>query len=87
MTSTAQIRVVVNLDVEPDRAESVATRCAGALCTALGRTVDVHGRRLRTKIGVCIPLLTTVRGVGYCVDNSNLYLLSDVVDFDVARAG
>lgn len=166
MTSTAQIRVVVNLDVEPDRAESVATRFADALCTALGtgvstsvgpvlrglpaalpgapalriwtrrriveaagvpveltrleydlllyfcehphvvhtradlmenvwglpghpssRTVDVHIRRLRTKIGADIPLLTTVRGVGYRVDNTDLYQIEDVDDFDVARAG
>ncbi|MBO4210200.1 winged helix-turn-helix domain-containing protein, partial [Micromonospora echinofusca] len=32
---------------------------------ALERTVDVHVRRLRGKIGVDVPLVTTVYGVGY----------------------
>ncbi|TDB85976.1 winged helix family transcriptional regulator, partial [Micromonospora fluostatini] len=29
------------------------------------RTVDVHVRRLRGKVGVDVPLVTTVYGVGY----------------------
>jgi two-component system OmpR family response regulator len=29
------------------------------------RTVDVHVRRLRVKLGHTIPLITTVYGVGY----------------------
>ncbi|WP_223884604.1 winged helix-turn-helix domain-containing protein [Micromonospora craniellae] len=32
---------------------------------AVARTVDVHVRRLRAKLGVDTPLLTTVHGVGY----------------------
>ncbi|MEV6695026.1 winged helix-turn-helix domain-containing protein [Micromonospora sp. NPDC051196] len=32
---------------------------------AVARTVDVHVRRLRAKLGVGTPLLTTVHGVGY----------------------
>ncbi|GAB3842227.1 winged helix-turn-helix domain-containing protein [Micromonospora andamanensis] len=32
---------------------------------AMARTVDVHVRRLRAKLGAGSPLLTTVHGVGY----------------------
>lgn len=32
---------------------------------AVARTVDVHVRRLRAKIGDTVPLVTTVYGVGY----------------------
>lgn len=32
------------------------------------RTVDVHIRRLRDKLGADRPLITTVRGVGYRFD-------------------
>lgn len=32
---------------------------------AVARTVDVHVRRLRVKLGVDTPLVTTVHGVGY----------------------
>ncbi|WP_372433921.1 winged helix-turn-helix domain-containing protein [Micromonospora coerulea] len=32
---------------------------------AVARTVDVHVRRLRAKLGVDTPLVTTVYGVGY----------------------
>ncbi|MDG4797377.1 winged helix-turn-helix domain-containing protein [Micromonospora sp. WMMD1082] len=32
---------------------------------AVARTVDVHVRRLRAKLGVDAPLLTTVHGIGY----------------------
>ena len=32
---------------------------------AVARTVDVHVRRLRAKVGPDIPLVTTVHGVGY----------------------
>ncbi|BCB75467.1 hypothetical protein Pflav_018770 [Phytohabitans flavus] len=32
---------------------------------AVARTVDVHVRRLRAKIGDGVPLVTTVYGVGY----------------------
>ncbi|MEV2239831.1 winged helix-turn-helix domain-containing protein [Micromonospora sp. NPDC049891] len=32
---------------------------------AVARTVDVHVRRLRAKLGAGTPLLTTVHGVGY----------------------
>jgi hypothetical protein len=33
------------------------------------RTVDVHVRRLRVKLGECAPIITTVRGVGYRLDD------------------
>ena len=32
------------------------------------RTVDVHVRTLRQKLGECGPLIETVRGVGYKID-------------------
>jgi DNA-binding response OmpR family regulator len=32
---------------------------------AVARTVDVHVRRLRAKVGDAVPLVTTVYGVGY----------------------
>ncbi|HET9517601.1 MAG TPA: winged helix-turn-helix domain-containing protein [Actinoplanes sp.] len=40
------------------------------------RTVDVHVRRLRVKIGVEVPLVTTVYGVGYrLADEANLVVV------------
>jgi len=33
------------------------------------RTVDVHIRRLRVKLGECSSIITTVRGVGYRLDD------------------
>lgn len=36
---------------------------------ARGRTVDVHVRRLRLKLREAGPLLATVRGIGYRLDN------------------
>lgn len=36
--------------------------------TITSRTVDVHMRRLRTKLGRDLELITTVRGVGYRLD-------------------
>jgi hypothetical protein len=33
------------------------------------RTVDVHVRRLRVKLGHAVPLITTVYGVGYRLDD------------------
>lgn len=36
------------------------------------RTVDVHVRRLRAKFGRDLPLLSTVRGVGYRLDPGQL---------------
>ena len=33
------------------------------------RTVDVHVRRLRVKLGDCSSIITTVRGVGYRLDD------------------
>ncbi|MFU8875855.1 winged helix-turn-helix domain-containing protein [Micromonospora sp. SL4-19] len=39
------------------------------------RTVDVHVRRLRAKLGAGAPLVTTVRGVGYrLADNARIVL-------------
>jgi two-component system, OmpR family, response regulator len=44
---------------------------------AVARTVDVHVRRLRAKIGDSVPLVTTVYGVGYrLADDARV----DVVD-------
>ena len=34
------------------------------------RTVDVHVRRLRVKLGGRTPLIATVRGVGYRLDEA-----------------
>jgi two-component system OmpR family response regulator len=40
------------------------------------RTVDVHVRRLRVKVGVQVPLITTVYGVGYrLADDANLVVV------------
>jgi two-component system, OmpR family, response regulator len=33
------------------------------------RTVDVHVRRLRVKLGDCAAVITTVRGIGYRLDD------------------
>jgi two-component system, OmpR family, response regulator len=42
------------------------------------RTVDVHIRRLRSKIGVHVPLVTTVYGVGYRLsDEANIQIDPD----------
>ncbi|WP_332108223.1 winged helix-turn-helix domain-containing protein [Phytohabitans suffuscus] len=43
---------------------------------AVARTVDVHVRRLRAKIGDGVPVVTTVYGVGYrLADDANVELL------------
>ncbi|HWS33833.1 MAG TPA: winged helix-turn-helix domain-containing protein [Actinoplanes sp.] len=40
------------------------------------RTVDVHVRRLRLKLGGTVPLITTVYGVGYrLADDANILML------------
>ncbi len=40
------------------------------------RTVDVHVRRLRLKLGGSVPLITTVYGVGYrLADDANILML------------
>jgi DNA-binding response OmpR family regulator len=36
-----------------------------------GRTVDVHVRRLRAKLGDRGPEISTVRGIGYRMDRLN----------------
>jgi len=41
------------------------------------RTVDVHVRRLRRKLGPELPLITTVRGVGYRIDTTGLFVIDD----------
>lgn len=41
------------------------------------RTVDVHVRRLRVKMGVHVPLITTVYGVGYRLDDDAQILVVD----------
>ncbi|RSM83149.1 winged helix family transcriptional regulator [Kibdelosporangium aridum] len=42
------------------------------------RTVDVHVRRLRGKIGPVIDPITTVRGVGYLVDRNAGFVIESV---------
>ena len=45
---------------------------------AVERTVDVHVRRLRSKIGAHVPVVTTVYGVGYrLADEARLTILPD----------
>jgi DNA-binding response OmpR family regulator len=44
---------------------------------AVARTVDVHVRRLRAKIGDGVPLVTTVYGVGYRLADEALVDLVD----------
>jgi two-component system OmpR family response regulator len=42
------------------------------------RTVDVHVRRLRVKMGVQVPLITTVYGVGYrLADDASLTIVAN----------
>lgn len=36
------------------------------------RTIDVHVRRVRVKVGARFPLVTTIRGVGYRFDGQGL---------------
>ncbi|MFJ6672833.1 winged helix-turn-helix domain-containing protein [Actinosynnema sp. NPDC091369] len=42
----------------------------GTTSTVDTRTVDVHVRRLRHKLGEAASIITTVRGVGYRVDHA-----------------
>ena len=42
------------------------------------RTVDVHVRRLRAKLGESTPLIATVRGVGYRLDEAARVAVVDV---------
>ncbi|MGN9911431.1 winged helix-turn-helix domain-containing protein [Phytohabitans sp. LJ34] len=44
---------------------------------AVARTVDVHVRRLRAKVGEKIPLITTVYGVGYRLSDDAHVSLAD----------
>jgi DNA-binding response OmpR family regulator len=45
---------------------------------ANSRTVDVHIRRLRAKLGQNLPLIVTVHGVGYRLDdNADLVIVHD----------
>lgn len=41
------------------------------------RTIDVHIRRLRRKLGDDLPLINTVRGVGYRVDDVDLVRIDE----------
>lgn len=41
------------------------------------RTIDVHVRRLRRKLGPGLDLITTVRGVGYRVDDTTRVRIED----------
>jgi DNA-binding response OmpR family regulator len=45
---------------------------------AVARTVDVHVRRLRAKVGDAVPLVTTVYGVGYrLADDAHVDFVDD----------
>lgn len=41
------------------------------------RTLDVHVRRLRRKLGAAAELITTVRGVGYRMDGADRVIVED----------
>jgi DNA-binding response OmpR family regulator len=41
------------------------------------RTLDVHVRRLRRKLGPAAELITTVRGVGYRIDGAERVIIED----------
>jgi len=41
------------------------------------RTLDVHVRRLRRKLGPAAALITTVRGVGYRMDGAERVIIED----------
>jgi two-component system phosphate regulon response regulator PhoB len=41
------------------------------------RTLDVHVRRLRRKLGPAAELITTVRGVGYRIDGSERVIVEE----------
>lgn len=41
------------------------------------RTLDVHVRRLRRKLGCAAELITTVRGVGYRMDGAERVIIED----------
>jgi len=41
------------------------------------RTLDVHVRRLRRKLGPAAELITTVRGVGYRLDGAERVIIED----------
>ncbi|HEX3782613.1 MAG TPA: winged helix-turn-helix domain-containing protein [Pseudonocardiaceae bacterium] len=45
--------------------------------TSRTRTMDVHIRRLRDKVGAGTPLITTVRGVGYRIDRAASLVVED----------
>ncbi|MFD7657671.1 winged helix-turn-helix domain-containing protein [Actinosynnema sp. NPDC059797] len=64
------------------RRASLMNSVWGGTSTVDTRTVDVHVRRLRRKLGDAASFITTVRGVGYRVDGS-----SDVVVERDALAG
>ncbi|GAA1276123.1 hypothetical protein GCM10009634_19170 [Saccharothrix xinjiangensis] len=64
------------------RRASLMNSVWGGTSTVDTRTVDVHVRRLRRKLGDAASFITTVRGVGYRVDGT-----SDVVVERDALAG
>nr|CTQ92306.1 Transcriptional regulatory protein glnR [Kibdelosporangium sp. MJ126-NF4] len=69
------------LCLHPGRVHQRATLLAEVWGVAdhLGsRTVDVHVRRLRGKIGPGIDPITTVRGVGYLVDRNAGFVIESV---------
>ncbi|MGH8103399.1 MAG: response regulator transcription factor [bacterium] len=48
--------------------EEILDRLWGTEKSVLDRTIDVHVKSLREKMGVCAHLLKTVRGIGYKLD-------------------
>ncbi|WP_337661852.1 winged helix-turn-helix domain-containing protein [Actinoalloteichus sp. AHMU CJ021] len=64
----------------------LVTRVWGAPGRSSERTIDVYVRRIRSKLGVDCPLITTVRGVGYRVDDPTLVVLHHAVASGSARS-
>ncbi|WP_016701522.1 winged helix-turn-helix domain-containing protein [Actinoalloteichus spitiensis] len=74
-----------NPGVVHQRSDLVA-RVWGAPGRSSERTIDVYVRRIRGKLGVDCPLITTVRGVGYRVDDPALVVLHHAVRSGSARS-
>ena len=62
---------VTNTDTVFSR-DAILQRIWGFSFDGESRTVDVHIRTLRTKLGECGDLIETVRGIGYKISRSNV---------------
>ena len=56
----------------PGEAECSPGRSGGAPRSVTRRTVDVHVRRIRSKLGRDLGVISTIRGVGYRLDTADL---------------